>query len=105
MTMSSAQVDEAVKRASRLVNLFERKMISEASLVSELADAVTPETLPGVLASLTPNARKLVCRWARSLPDEAESENVLWPINREVMLSFKEWLREQESHENGIDKS
>ena len=102
--MGSVQVDEAVKRANRLANLFERKMISEASLVSELADAVTPETLPGVLASLPPKARSLVYRWVRSLPDEAESERILWPINREVRRSFKEWLREQEANGNGTEK-
>ena len=103
--MSSVKNNEAISRAGRLVSMYERKMLSEASLVSELADLATPETLPVILQTLPPKVRELVHHWAKSLPDEDRSAEVLWPIRREIRLSFKEWLREQEEHGNGIDKT
>ena len=103
--MSSVEIDKAVSRAGRLVSMYDRNMLSEASLVSELADLATPETLPLVLETLPPKVLELVHHWAKSLPDEDRSAEILWPIRREIRLSFKEWLREQETHENGVDKS
>ena len=102
--MSSVETDKAVSRASRLVSMYERNMLSEASLVSELADLATPETLPVVLETLPPNVLELVQHWAKSLPDEDRSAEVLWPIRSEIRLSFKQWLRAQEAHANGNDK-
>jgi hypothetical protein len=100
--MSSFQLDDAVKRTNRLVNLYDRNMLSEASLVSELADLATPETLPVALETLPPKVLELVQHWAKSLPDEDRSAEALWPIRREIPLS---WLREPETHGNGIDRS
>jgi hypothetical protein len=105
LTVNSLQIDKAVSRAGRLVSMYDRNMLSEASLVSELADLATPETLPVVLETLPSKVLALVHHWAKSLPEEDRSAEALWPIRREIRLSFKEWLRAQEEHENGIDRS
>ena len=92
--MSAIQQDEAVAQAKRLESLFERQMITEGSLVSGIAELVSPENLDGVLDSLSPAARDMIRNWAKSLPDE-NCEIIYWPLKREVRLAVKAWLHGQ----------
>ncbi len=100
--MSQIQVNDATERAQQLASLFERRMITEASLVSGIAELVTPENISGVLMDLPPTIRNLVRDWAKSLPEDDCNGVVFWPLDRNVRVSFKEWLHGQEKHENGI---
>ncbi len=97
--MSSMQVEQAVERAKRLVALYERRMITDSTLVSEIAGLVPADNIHDVLQILPPQVTALMREWAKSLPDEDTRRVVFWPVSERVRLSFKEWLREQEEQE------
>jgi hypothetical protein len=94
--MGSTQIDDAVTRTKRLVSLYERKLITEASLVGEIANVVTPENIRCVMECLPPSALRIIHDWAKTLPEDDEKRIVFWPLASGVRLSFKEWLLEQE---------
>jgi uncharacterized protein (DUF2267 family) len=100
--MRPMETDHAVEQSKRLVSQYERRLITEGSLVSGIADLITPATIDDVMASLPVEVRALMRAWAKSLPDEDGGRVIFWPLQREVRLSFKEWLRQQEQHENGF---
>ena len=103
--MNQTEIDVAIERAKRLVSLFERRFITESSLIDELVGLISVENFHPVLQSLPTKIRETVYDWAKSLPDERKCEVIYWPLAREVRLSFKQWLQERESQGNGSHQS
>lgn len=102
--MSSTDVDEAIARTKRLVDLFERKNITQAFLVNEIVDVVTPDNIRDVMQCLPPTIVALIREWAKRLPDDHNGKVIFWPLSSSAELSFKRWLREvdeQDARRNG----
>jgi hypothetical protein len=97
--MNSSQIDEAVVRARRLVDLYDRKQITANTLVSEVASLATPDNVKAVMGALSPKAQGVVRNWVSSLREEDGQRIVFWPLSTSVRLSFKEWLHEEERSE------
>lgn len=99
--MNAIQIEESVREARGLVSLFERRMITQNSLVSGIAGIVTPENFQHVMDALPDNVRAQMRRWAESLHDAQPGEIIFWPLKQGVDISFRKWLQDQEASGNG----
>lgn len=94
--MSSIPTDDRLARAKQLVSLYQRRIITQPSLVSELAELIAPDNIREVMSCLPPEVCATVRDWAESLRKDDSSGVVFWPLSRETRLAFKEWLADQQ---------
>lgn len=107
MPLTSSAVFEAVAQASRLVDLRQRRLITDALLISNIVDLVTPENIYEVMGALPPDLQKLFREWAGGLPPTDSPETVYWPLPSQTSMSFREWVSRTDAaksareHQNG----
>ena len=88
-----------LSRTRRLVELYQSQVITESSLIGEVADLVTPDIIDQVIDLLPPEVRTQLREWARRLPMPDAPGIVCWPLPDSTTLAFKAWLKRQEMQE------
>ncbi len=87
----------ALTRARRLVELYQSRTITSASLIGEVADLVTPDNVEDVIGLLPSEVKAQIGGWIRKLPSPDAPGIVCWPLPENTTLSFKEWLKRHEA--------
>ncbi len=96
---SDQQERTALKRARRLVELYQEGRMTEASVISGVAEMITSDNVDEMVALLPPEPRAQLGDWARTLPAPDSSRVVFWALPQSARRSLAEWVTRQEQRE------
>jgi hypothetical protein len=65
---TNQQFDGAIVRARRPVELYREDRITDAAVISGVADVATPDNIDELVGLLPPELRTELRDWARALP-------------------------------------
>ena len=98
MSINNGQA-AALARARRLVEIYQSRTITSASLIGEIADLVTPDNVDEVIGLLPSEVKAQLGGWIRKLPPHDAPGIVCWPLAERTTLALKEWLQRHEAQE------
>jgi len=101
MNVNNGEV-AALARARQLVDLYQTRIITSASLIGDVADLVTPDNVGEVIGLLPPELMDQLGGWIRRLPLPDAPGIICWPLPDKTTLALKEWLKRHEAQEYAI---
>jgi hypothetical protein len=93
------QSSTALARAKRLVQLYQERRITEASVISGIAELAAPDNVDEIVALLPPELEAEFGEWVRRLPSPDSSRVVFWPLPDVAVRALSEWMRTKQQRE------